>query len=158
MSSEIPAIRRYRASDQDAVRELHRLGLDQFGVRLEDASRDEDLTDVLGHYVADGGEFLVGVSGDRIVCMGGLRRRSDNLAELKRLRVHPDHQRRGLGQLLLQKLEEKAVLMGYREVCLDTTTRQIPARSLFEKNGYREVRRRRTGGLEIVFYMKELGV
>jgi len=47
--------------------------------------------------------------------------------------------------------------MGYKTLHLDTSILQIPARKLYEKNGYREVGRDNYGGLEVILYEKELG-
>ena len=38
------------------------------------------------------------------------------------MRVHPDHQRCGLGQAILDRLEASAIKLGLRELVLDTTT------------------------------------
>ena len=149
-------IRRYQISDQYAVWELHNLGLNQFGAHLGNGPWDDDVHDVLNQYVTSGGEFLVGVWDDKIVCMGGLKRRSDKLAEIKRMRTHPDYQKRGFGQLILSRLEERAVKLGFTELCLDTTTKQVPAQKLYEKNGYSEIHRGRIAGLEVIFYFKKL--
>jgi GNAT superfamily N-acetyltransferase len=62
------------------------------------------------------------------------------LAEIKRNRVHPDFQRRGFGQIIFNNPEEKAFQLGYKELCLDTTTKQLPAKKVYEKNGYIEVK------------------
>lgn len=68
--------------------------------------------------------------------MGAVRRTSADKAEIKRLRVHPDMQRRGFGQQILSELEIRAAGLGYRVLHLDTTTNQVAAQALFAKNGY----------------------
>ncbi len=54
--------------------------------------------------------------------MGALRRTTNEWAEIKRMRVHPDFQRRGFGQMILEALEARAVALGYAALHLDTTT------------------------------------
>lgn len=149
-------IRQYQVSDQDAVWELHNLGLNQVGAHLGNGPWDDDVHDVLNQYINNGGEFLVGVLDGRVVCMGALKRKSAEQAEIKRMRVHPDYQRRGFGQMILSRLEKRAAQLGFTELCLDTTTRQMPAQRLYERNGYSEVHRGRIAGLEVVFYMKDI--
>ncbi len=87
--------------------------------------------------------------------MGALKKKSDSVGEIKRMRVHPYYQRKGLGQLMLNKLEDKARQLGYKELHLDTTTKQIPAQKLYEKNGYRQASRISYAGLDIIFYIKK---
>jgi ribosomal protein S18 acetylase RimI-like enzyme len=150
-------IRRYRPSDKYAIWELHRLALEPTGAMLPGGPwNDDDLNDVQSEYIDNGGDFIVGTVNRRIVCMGALKKKTDSVAEIKRMRVHPDFQRAGCGQLILDKLEEKARQSGYTELCLDTTTKQIPAQKLYEKNGYRQTGRTRYAGLDIIFYEKKI--
>jgi ribosomal protein S18 acetylase RimI-like enzyme len=72
------------------------------------------------------------------------------------MRVHPDFQRRGLGQRMLTTLESRAAEMGFHRVVLDTSTLQIAALALYEKNGYRETGRRAFHQLILVDFEKEL--
>jgi ribosomal protein S18 acetylase RimI-like enzyme len=147
-------IRRYQETDNQVVWELRHLALGPTGAFLRDDKWDEDLHDIQNRYLNNGGEFLLGVLDNKIVCMGAFRTKSDTLAEIKRMRVLPGYQRRGFGQIILHKLEEKALQLGYKEMCLDTTTRQIAAQKLYEKNGFIEVRRGKLAEFELIFYHK----
>jgi GNAT superfamily N-acetyltransferase len=150
-------IRRYKSSDKDAVHELQYLAFRTLGIMLKAKEiAAEDLDDIRKNYLENGGDFIVGTIDNRIVCMGAFRKVSKTTAEIKRMRVHPDYQRKGLGQLILDKLEEKARQLGYTELCLDTTTKQVPAQKLYKKNGYHEVRREHYAGLEIILYEKNI--
>ena len=82
------------------------------------------------------------------------------------MRVHPEYQGRGYGQLILDELEAHARALGYRTLHLDTSILQLPAQRLYEKNGFREVGRdtyqqeigRDTSQqLEVILYEKPLG-
>jgi len=89
--------------------------------------------------------------------MAGLLRRDASTAVVRRMRVVPGHQRRGLGRALLELLEARAAELGYAIVRLDTTTRQERARRLYESSGYVEVCRRvRWDGLTEIHYEKRL--
>ena len=149
-------IRQYLAADNNAVRELHHLALHSIGIFLSDGKWDDDLSDIENHYLNNKGEFLVGILDNKIVCMGAFRKKSDNTAEIKRMRVNPDYHRRGFGQAILNQLEVRASELGYKELCLDTTTTQIPAQKLYEKNGFTEVGREKIPGFELILYRKKL--
>ena len=155
-SSPSMKIRQYQPADHDAVWELHNLGLNQMGAHLGNGSWDDDLHRIPDDYVNGGGEFLVGTVGGRIVAMGALKKRTDTIGEIRRMRVHPDYQRRGYGQAVLSALEQRARELGFADLRLDTTTRQVPAQELYEKNGYREKERGRVGPFEVIFYEKRL--
>jgi len=149
-------IRQYQKSDKDAVWELHRIALEPTGAMLLGPWND-DFKNIPAYYPHKEGDFLVGLINGRIVCMGALRKKSENLGEIKRMRVHPDYQRIGCGQTILKSLEVRARELGYAKLCLDTTTKQIAAQGFYTKNGYQEVGHGKYAGFEIIFYEKKLG-
>jgi GNAT superfamily N-acetyltransferase len=149
-------IRRYQAADNPAVWELHHLALGPTGAYFHDGIWDADLHDIPHHYLQNGGEFLVGVLDGKIVAMGAFRKKSETLAEIKRMRVLPEYQRRGFGQAILNQLEAKAIQLGYTELCLDTTTLQIAAQKMYQKNGYNETGRGQLPPFEVIYYHKSL--
>lgn len=151
-------IRRYQAGDYEIVWDLHHQALGPTGALLPDGKYNKDLFDIENHYINNQGEFLVGILEGNIVCMGAIRKESDMLAEVKRMRVYPEYQHWGFGQQILDKLEERAIQLGYTQLCLDTTTGQIAAQNFYKKNGYIEVRREMIPGydLELIFYEKKL--
>ncbi|MDQ4048226.1 MAG: GNAT family N-acetyltransferase [Actinomycetota bacterium] len=149
-------LRRYRDEDREAVWHLHNLALEHAGAHGGSGPWDDDLNAIAETYLERGGEFLVGLEGRQIVAMGALRRCDADCAELKRMRVHPAVQRRGLGRHLLHRLEERALELGYRRLVLDTTVRQQAAQALYRKEGYQETGRRRAGAFELIFFEKQV--
>lgn len=152
-------VRDYRASDMPGVLALHKLALQATNAWAKKGRWDEDLKDIGGVYLK-GGAFIIGEIDGRMVAMGALRRVSDSTAEIKRMRVHPDLQGRGYGQLLLGLLESRARNMGFSRIVLDTTVRQTAAIGLYLKNGYRETRREHIGteniDTDLMHYEKRL--
>ncbi len=91
-----------------------------------------------------------------IIAMGALKKVSDVTGEIKRMRVAPEYQGRGIGTHMLALLEKRAVELGYKELQLDTSTLQEAAIHLYQKSFYREYKRGMLGGLETVFMRKDL--
>ncbi|GAC1462207.1 MAG: hypothetical protein NVS2B14_09680 [Chamaesiphon sp.] len=58
------------------------------------------------------------------------------------MRVHPDFQRQGYGQQIIEYLEAQAIKLDYKTLYLHTTSIQVAAQRLYEKNGYIETNRR----------------
>jgi GNAT superfamily N-acetyltransferase len=83
-----------------------------------------------------GGVFLVGYEGERAVAVGGVRRLSDGIGEIKRMYVVPAARSRGVGRALLVALEEACRELGYDRVRLDAGPAQEHSKSLFERTGY----------------------
>ena len=149
-------IRRYRDSDRDDVWSLHRNAIEQ--IEALDAGDDfyADLHDIATAYLEPGGEFLVGRVAGRMVAMGGFARTSDCGAEIKRMRVHSDCQRRGFGRAILQVLEDRARELGVELLRLETTVQQGAAMALYRRNGYTETGRGKTLGFGVIRYEKRL--
>jgi ribosomal protein S18 acetylase RimI-like enzyme len=112
-----------------------------------------------------GGEFLVGELDDStVVAMGAFQpatavdHHADDpcAAVIRRMRVDPEHQRRGYGSTALEKLERRADERGFERLVLDTTPRQEAAIALYRSFGYVEARRRKTSVGTMVYFEKEL--
>jgi N-acetylglutamate synthase-like GNAT family acetyltransferase len=65
--------------------------------------------------------------------MGALRSMTETRGEIKRMRVHPDFQHCGLGQMILSRLEAHAVALGYQTLHLDTSTLQVATQHFYRK-------------------------
>jgi GNAT superfamily N-acetyltransferase len=150
-------IRRYEKPDQAQVWNLHVLAIQAISSSLYvSGAWEADLLDIPRNYLENGGEFLVGELNGQIIVMGAFRRISDTCAEIKRMRVHPDYWRQGLGQAMLTRLEQIAKAKGYTSLVLDTTIHQPAAQALYLKNNYTETRREKLGSFDLIFYEKQL--
>jgi len=151
MEQQELVVRRYLPSDRDAVWDLHVTALEAVGARAMDPEArgiDADFADIDGVYLQSGGEFLVGLRGDRIVAMGALKRLSSAVAEITRMRVHPGFWRRGFAEDVLRHLESVAGSRGYTELWLDTLPIQKAAQQLYLKHGFREYGRVQVRGYQ----------
>jgi ribosomal protein S18 acetylase RimI-like enzyme len=147
-------IRRYRREDHDDVVALHYLALQQVGADGGPGPWDADLDDIENVYLRNRGEFLVGLYRNRLAAMGALRPIDTERGEIKRMRVHPDFQRRGFGEAILRSLEARARELGYRVLQLDTTAQQVGAQAFYRKHGFTEVERVRGRRFELLFFEK----
>ncbi len=153
---EMFEIRRYEARDREAVLCLHRKALERVGARPGDSPRFDDLGYIEEAFLNNHGEFLVGCVEGRVVAMGGLKRVSDTHAEIVRMRVMPEFQGQGFGKAILLSLESVARCLGYGELTLQTTTRQLTAQALYTRYGYRETERLEDCGFDVIRYRKDL--
>jgi ribosomal protein S18 acetylase RimI-like enzyme len=149
-------LRRYRPEDAEAVWDLHVTALAAVDALAPPGPHDADLQAIESVYLDGRGEFLVGTVGDRPVAMGALRAHPSGSAELKRMRVHPDHQGRGFGRAVLEALEARAAELGYTRVVLDTTPKQAAAIALYRKTGYTLLEERAIRGWNALVFEKRL--
>ena len=110
--------------------------LTRYGVP-EDRHETDDLAS--DHLAPPHGVFLVGwLDGDPVAC-GGVRRHDDTTGEIKRMYVAPEHRGRGYSRAVLRALEERAAMLRYTRVVLETGTKQPEAIALYESEGYARV-------------------
>ncbi|MBC6447919.1 GNAT family N-acetyltransferase [Actinokineospora xionganensis] len=150
-------LRQVTRADTPAVVALHHAALDAAGANAGPGEWDDDLEDIQSHYLDTGGEFVVGTLGGCIVAMGALRPVRPGTAEVKRMRVHPRWQGWGVGRMIIDYLERRAVELGFTSLYLDTTTRQHAAISLYRSRGFTQTGTGIVAGQPSVFFQKQLG-
>jgi putative acetyltransferase len=79
-------------------------------------------------------------SGTPVACVG-LRRMSNDAAEIKRMFVVPAARRQGVGARLLRALESSARELGVRRIVLETGDRQPEALALYARRGFATIPR-----------------
>jgi len=147
---------RYRPEFQAPMLALHRSALEGFVLGMSQQQDEADLVAVEDVYLRGQGEFLLGFIGERLVAMGGFKRLTDDLAELRRMRIARELQGRGYGTHLLRELERRAFESGIRTLCLDAARRRPLTLEFYRKHGYQETGRSFYGVVETVQFKKTL--
>jgi ribosomal protein S18 acetylase RimI-like enzyme len=119
---------------------------------------DSDVAEFADSYNGTKGLFLVGEYGKAFVAMGGFCRISDDVAELRRMRVNPSptYRRRGVGGRLLTLLENEAIGRGYKVMVMDTVAEQEGVVEFYKGHGYAETHRDSSFEQEAIFFVKAL--
>jgi GNAT superfamily N-acetyltransferase/DNA-binding MarR family transcriptional regulator len=87
-------------------------------------------------YLAPEGAFLVAWSDDLPVGCASLRRLDPQVAEVKRLWVHPHARGQGLGLRLMRAIEGRARDLGYAYAKLDSNTALVAAIAMYRSDGW----------------------
>lgn len=90
-------------------------------------------------FEGDGGAFFLVYVDDVPAAMGGWRHHGDEDAEIKRMFVRPQFQRRGLARLILSHLEVTAAAVGISRLILETGLEQPEAISMYRSAGYEDI-------------------
>lgn len=123
--------------DREHVEALFRSG------RLSEHDQSEDPgEDILNFEEAfldaeESGLWLAETPEGRVVGMVGVRAKGDHVAELCRLRVHPEFRNRGIGTALIRHALGHCRERSMLKVVLDSFVERTAAIALFEKFGFR---------------------
>lgn len=168
--------RAFRASPVDFLPELNRylrripdFFLDPGGEFLVATVPADPATPSDGGTDADPPAY--GPDDERVVGMGGLLPSTaegssvrstapvdpdGDTAEIRSVRVDPDHQRRGIGRGIVRELEGRAREAGFERTVLDTNVDLASARALYRSLGYERAGTESIEGFELVYFERDL--
>ena len=101
----------------------------QMSKRLESILSDDDYATL----VACDGEVMVGFIGTRV---GPLYESDGHYGQIMALAVAIDHQRRGIGRMLMHAAESMLVARGVCFLVVTSGNQRTDAHAFYEKNGY----------------------
>ncbi len=115
----------------------------------------QELDGLPGDYALADGRLWLAITerGEAVGCVA-LRRLEQNIGEMKRLYVRPEHRGTGLGKRLAQKLLEEAERIGYQRIRLDTTPEMAGAIRLYASLGFKRMAPYRPNPSEGAIYME----
>lgn len=123
------------AADIAEARHLFRAYAGWLGVDLSFQGFEAELAGLPGAYASPKGRLVLARVGAMAVGCAALRPLGDGVCEMKRLYVLPEHQGRGMGRALAQRIIEEARGIGYRRMVLDTLASMAPALALYRSLG-----------------------
>jgi putative acetyltransferase len=150
-------IRPFEPKDQSAAVKLYREGL-LGATKIADNDTGFDMDDVESSYMkSPGSRFWVAINSQgEVVGTIGVQHHEASTGEIRRLRVRPDSQRRGIGSKLMETALKFCHENQYLKVTLDTYMDHEPANRLFEKFRFRHSRSRTVGEKELRYFYLDL--
>ena len=155
------SIRGWKDSDLGASVVLNREAEEHINMTSETGDWAGDMMGITETFIGSGGQFVLGHIEEQLVVMGGFKVVSESLAEIKRMRVTPLLQGKGIGSWFIRSLEERVLETGIDDVILSTTSEQVGALKLYNRAGYKEtgrveVDRGHEKGLIVVSFAKNI--
>ncbi len=126
-------------TDMSTVRELFREYQAGLGIDLCFQDFERELATLPGRYALPAGAIFLAFHNREAIGCVAIRPRLASEAELKRLYVRPNHQRRGVGKQLFEAAMTKAKAIGYSSVVLDTLQNMRAAKSLYVAHGFKPI-------------------
>ena len=125
--------------DMPRVSKLFREYQQWLGIDLCFQGFEEELLTLPGGYAPPKGVILIAIKNSKLVGCVGIRPRTNDEAELKRLYVQPVHRGHNIGKLLFHTAMSKAEEIGYTSIVLDTLPAMQTARSLYLAYGFQKI-------------------
>ncbi|NIJ51830.1 GNAT family N-acetyltransferase [Dyadobacter arcticus] len=129
-------------ADYQAAAALFREYANSLDFTLSFQSFENELTILPQMYGPPRGALFLAQNAGEFVGAAGLRQiENANTCEVKRMYIRPDFQGKGIGKALLLTLIEKATLLNYKLVKLDTLGPKMPAAvALYKSFGFEETK------------------
>jgi ribosomal protein S18 acetylase RimI-like enzyme len=128
-------IRPATLEDLDEIRVMLREYAAWLEVDLCFQNFEEELAGLPGDYAPPRGRLLIAEGAGCVA----LRAIDDEICEMKRLYVRPEHRGSGLGRRLVTSIIGEARGIGYRRMRLDTMPKMDRAQGLYASLGFREI-------------------
>ncbi|MFD1020864.1 GNAT family N-acetyltransferase [Thalassobacillus hwangdonensis] len=102
-----------------------------------DYSLNPDLTDIMTTYKQPGTTFLTGIIDGTLIATGAIAYEEAGVGRIVRMSVEKNYRRRGIAKRMLDRLEAKALEMGYQQLVLETHEGWQSAVGFYSANGYK---------------------
>jgi ribosomal protein S18 acetylase RimI-like enzyme len=149
-------LRRYQPGDYQSLLSFLKDAFAEMGNEFLLDGKDSDIRDIERVYLQNRGSFYVIDNQGEIRGCVGVRRFSDEIAELKRLYIARECRGLGLGHALCVNAINDARNFGYKFLRLDTITKSQAALALFRKLGFYEIARYNSDPFAEIFMEKAL--
>jgi len=138
----------------EQVRNLFREYAESLEFHLDFQDFEGEMKNLPGEYAEPTGCLFLAVHEDQAVGCGALRKIEEGICEMKRLYVKPEFRNLRIGKTLAEVLINKARMLGYAQMRLDTVPSMEKARKLYTTLGFREIGAYRYNPIEGAIFME----
>ena len=107
---------------------------------FDSKSFEEELTSLPGKYSMPEGRLLLALYNGQPAGCVALRLSDDHSCEMKRMFVYPEFHGKGIGRALAKAIIDEAKKIGYTNMKLDTSMRQMEAQKLYQSFGFKNIK------------------
>ncbi|MGB6501377.1 MAG: GNAT family N-acetyltransferase [Thermoplasmata archaeon] len=100
---------------------------------------DRQIAGLPGAYGPPHGDVLLAFAGDAVVACGSLGEIEPKVGEIKRIFVRADHRGPGFGPRMTGALLDRAEILGYERVRVDTLASMTAAIEFYQEMGFRPI-------------------
>ena len=100
---------------------------------------DDELNQLRTMYSFPEGTILLAKENDIFIGCVAVRKKENDIAELKRMYIKPSYRQKGIATMLLENSLLIATTLGYKKIRLDTLANMTPAINLYKQHGFYEI-------------------
>jgi GNAT superfamily N-acetyltransferase len=141
-------------ADYKAAKELFLEYQQELGINLCFQNFEEELLQLPLMYGGKNGSLLLALSGVNYIGCVAIRKKENEICEMKRLFIKPSYKNQGIGRKLVNQIIAEAIRLGYKKMILDTLERLSPAIHLYKNFGFKETSAYYKNPLEGVIYLE----
>ena len=149
-NSDRITVRRYEMSDATAVKSLIQGILSREFPDDQSAYPASDLERINIAYGGSRDAFLLAEVSGKLVGTCAVKDEGKGAALLRRLFVHPDHRKEGIGSRLLSAAIAHCQTLSFKQIKIRTSDRMVDALSLCFAKGFKEDERFQLGSVELI--------
>ena len=128
------------ASNKDGqkIKELVFSVLSEYGLKPDVDSTDSDLDDIETNYINRNGIFELAEDNEgNVYATMGLFKIDSDACEIRKMYINKNYRGKGIGKFLLLRCIEKAKMLGYKKIILETASALQEAIGLYTKHGFK---------------------
>lgn len=129
-------LRDSKRGDEVEVYRLVKNVLAKYGLSTNPAVTDKDLSDIQAEYADNGGAFRILEVDGKVIGSYGLYRVSDEVCELRKMYLLPEHHGKGHGRKMMDDALAQARSRGFNEIVLESNSILKKALKLYEEYGF----------------------
>ncbi|MFX0033142.1 MAG: GNAT family N-acetyltransferase [Candidatus Hodarchaeota archaeon] len=138
----------------EIVRDMFKEYAEYLQIDLDFQNFNEELANLPGDYSTPSGSILLAYFNNHLAGCIALRKYNKSICEIKRLYVKQDFQGLKIGRKLTQKVIDKARIIGYKSIRLDTLPTMKKAIKLYLSLGFSEIKPYRYNPIEGARYFE----
>ena len=116
---------------------------------------DGEISDLSAQYSEPEGCLILCYENNFPIGCVALRKFNFDICEMKRLYILPQARGKGIGRVLAEKTVQKAGVLGYKKIKLDTVETMKEAIALYKSMGFKEIEPYRFNPVKGVIYMEK---
>ncbi|BBB26323.1 GNAT family N-acetyltransferase [Amphritea japonica] len=124
--------------DLKEVLDLYREYIASTSVDLSFQDNDQEFTHLPEKYSSEESKIFLVKKGRKSVGCAAFRRLDESVCEMKRVYIQPSARGHKLGNKLVDRVLQEAVLSGYKKICLDVLPEFKAALKLYRSYGFVE--------------------